>query len=281
MDNNQIRRQAVLTLRNNYVEMIVSSFYIFTILLVALLIEWLIFYVMQIFGNEYQPLNVNFYLKNPNCAILLAVRLLIYYIVLTARLFSVRRNFIDISGGSQTVKRYMTTHFSRVVRPGVMSALKLFAYKLLVLSPVSVGIYGIMYYYRLSGESDISMFGLVCFMLSIGFSIVWTGVCIHYFISLSLVRYITELNPRANFFDACDLSVKLMDGQHYRVVMMYASLFLRGIPCIITIYPMLLFVPYFIECRLILAKDIMGSYWQDKLPAMARRWEKQQERKGA
>ena len=41
---------------------------------------------------------------------------------------------------------------------------------------------------------------------------------------------------------------------------------------------LLLFYPYMLEVKLLFAREIIGDYWQDKIPAMARRWERQQER---
>ena len=81
------------------------------------------------------------------------------------------------------------------------------------------------------------------------------------------------LNPRTNIFDACDLSVRLMDGQHGRYISFLLS-FVMYVPALLLVYPVFIIYPYFRLSYIVFLQDIMGSYWQDKMPSMIKRWRK-------
>ena len=179
--------------------------------------------------------------------------------------------------GQDSTDRYTSGHWRKLLLPSVKCSFMMLAYKALVASPLALGVYGVYYFHGLSTRGEIRLAEMVGFMLSIGFTIVWLGELVHYYISLSLVKYIIQINPRANFFDACDLSVMLMEGKHMRIIWFNITMIPQLLLCVL-IYPVLLVYPYITECRLLIAKDIMGKYWQDKIPAMARRWEKQMKR---
>lgn len=279
LTNKQIKTEALKRIKQNPERMITPTLYAFSTFIFILLTEALIYVSARLSDIDYRPADIDYYRGSANGICFLAVRVFFYYILASSNMYFIRRSFIGTGDPNRLIERYILGHKRRILLPCVKRSVSLVLYKLLVLSPISVGIYGIYYFGRIQNMSEISLFGLMCFMLSVGFTIVWTGVCIHYFMSLSLVKYISELNPRANFFDACDLSVKLMEGQHYRLISFYISM----LPVFLTavaVYPLLLIMPFFMESRMILSQQIMGDYWQDKLSAMARRWEKQQERKG-
>jgi hypothetical protein len=249
----------------------------FAVAVFILLAEALIYVSADIMEINYSIFDIGFYRGYPKRIAFLLLRLLVYYLVGSVQMFIVRRTFIDYGDSDWIVERYGLAHLNRVFVPAVKCSLKMLCYKILVLSPITVGIYGISYFTSQSNMNELNLFALVCFMLSISFTLVWLGVCVHYFISLSLVKYINVLNPRANFFDACDLSVRLMDGKHFRVVTFYLT-FLPVLLLLPLVYPLAVFFPFFMHCKLVIAEKIMGDYWQDKLLAMSRRWQKQQER---
>lgn len=279
LTNRQIKSEALNRIKQNPDRMIIPTLYAFSTFIFVMLIEALIGVSAGLADIDYRPFDLDYYRSSAFRVCFPVLRLFVYHVILSANMYFIRRSFIGPRDPSRLIERYISGHVRRILLPCIIRSVTLVLYKLLVLSPISVGIYGVYYFGRTQSMSEIDLFGLVCFMLSIGFTLVWAGVCIHYFISLSLVKYISELNPRANFFDACDLSVKLMEGQHYRLISFYISM----LPVFITavaVYPMLVIMPFFMESRMILSQQIMGDYWQDKLAAMARRWEKQQERKG-
>ncbi len=278
LTNREIKKMAASRLKENIVSAILTSLYLCSVLILIILTETFIFIGLTLLGINYHIFSLEYYLTSPGAVLFLAVRLVCYYILYNTQAYIARRSLIGFSQNDKALERYLAGHLRLVMFPSLKCSMQLAGLKLLVLLPAIAGAYGIYHFAQVSSSGKITMPGLFGFMLSIGFTLVWIGVCMHYFLSLALVKYILILNPRSDFFDACDLSVKLMEGKHYRVTMLYLS-FVIFIPAMLFIYPCLIIFPYFMDCRLILAKEIMGSYWQDKLPAMAKRWEKQQERK--
>lgn len=186
-----------------------------------------------------------------------------------------RRLFIDISKNRNfvTTRLYIQNNFIKIYTRSLYTSLVTGMLKIIAATPIAIGVYEIYYWGWVCKLDELTSIGLFCFMLSLGFTFVWTGVFLHYCVSLSLTNYIMTLNPRANIFDACDLSVKLMEGKHERYVRFVFS-FLKFIPLLLFVYPVFVLVPYYVFSRLTFIEDIMGIYWQDKMPAMIQRWKK-------
>ncbi len=273
--NKEIRQEAAQVLMKSSDIAAVGTIFMLAAVVMVILLEAMIFYASKLLGIEgYQPLETEFYTGFSAGMILLVIRLVIYNELLIGMSYMVHRYFINITQGTPQVAKYMSHHMKKMFLPNLVCGIKLMIYKLMLCLPLFIGIFGISHYYHKGITGDISMSGLVIFMLCIGFSIVWVGELVHYFTSLSLVKYIIQLNPRANFFDACDLSVKLMAGRHREVASFIIGSLPVLLPCVL-IYPIALVYPFVTECRTILAREIMGDHWQDKIPAMAKRWEKQ------
>ena len=94
-----------------------------------------------------------------------------------------------------------------------------------------------------------------------------------HWLTMEMPTWAHTLNPRTNIFDACDLSVRLMDGQHGRYISFLLS-FVMYIPALLLVYPVFIIYPYFRLSYIVFLQDIMGSYWQDKMPSMIKRWRK-------
>lgn len=277
MTDKEIRKTAMRRITHSSDIITLSSVYFFFTFTTVMLFEDFIMSSFALFGND------DFTFKNvlrgrnmPLSGMFFALRLLVYFIAISSVSKILLRYFINMNAEGDA-DRFTRMHWGRLLPPSIKGSVLMLLYKLMVSSPLIVGIGGILHF-RDKGMSEQLSFGdLVLFMLSIGFTIVWAGELVHYFISLSLVKYIIAINPRANFFDACDLSVKLMDGKHQR----YFEHLISLLPCLLPavfIYPLLIIYPFMIEANLLFAKEIMGDYWQDKIPTMARRWERQQER---
>lgn len=273
MNSKEIKRAAAAQLRQNPDGISSAVLNQFALITFMLLIEALIYITSELSDIDYRPLQLSYYRESRVRLLMFGGRMLAYMFLNSILVYVQRRRFISTGDDGGVVERYIAMHPKRIILPGVKLSIQLFFYKILVLSPISVGIYGVLHFSSKEVVTSIDLFGMVCFMLSIGFSIVWLGVCIHYFMSLSLVPFISQLNPRANFFDACDLSVKLMESKHMRLASFYIS-WLPMLPLAVLIYPLIVIYPYYSAARVVLARDIMGDYWQDKLPAMARRWQK-------
>lgn len=257
----------------------VCAVYILTWAGFVFLCEMLIYRIARFMNiRGYTPLKLGFYLSSKAAAALLIARIVLYHILFVMLSYIIRRHYINITEDSFNTEKFMSKHRQRLFVPSIKCGLCLSMFKGMVSLPLIPGIYGIVHFYHIGSVGDIDTLGLVYFMLSIGFTFVWSCLLIHYFMSLSLVKYIIELNPRADFFEACDLSIKLMEGWHTRVLLFDLTLLPYALSCVF-LYPLFLAVPFITECRLLFAKQIMGEHWQDKIPAMAKRWEKQMNRK--
>ena len=145
--------------------------------------------------------------------------------------------------------------------------------KFFALIPALVSGYGVYYWGLKNKINELTSLRLFGFMLCLGITLVWVGVWIHYCISLALTPYIMALNPRSDIFDACDLSVKLMEGMHLKYISFLAS-FVKFLPLIILVYPVFAIYPYFKVCYVTFMEDILGDYRRDKMPGMIKRWKK-------
>ena len=203
------------------------------------------------------------------------IKLFLFSVVLMPEFAVLRRLFIDVSRGENYIatRQYITAHATQYYRRAFKSAFIYHLIKFFGAVPILIGAYQIYYWGWVCKLNELTSAGLFCFMLSVGFTVVWIGVFGHYCMSLALTPYIMSLNPRANIFDACDLSVRLMDGQHYRYAAFLLS-FCKFIPTLFLVYPCFVIYPYFQICYTILMEEILGDYWQDKLPGMIKRWKK-------
>ena len=274
MTNKQIRAKAVEKLNGHW-----GTAIALTVFKVSFLLAWAVFEALLYFIFDHVEIEYNFY---PNYMFgthfgrfMTIVRLLVLLFVLNPERYILRRIYVDIySGRNFTETRRYIQHNSRAVHPRATFSMMLpMALRMIVLSPIFVSLYGIYYWGFSQKSSSLTTAGLFVFMISIGFTIVWAGVFLHYCISLSMTKYIMLLNPRANIFDACDLSVRIMDGKHTRYIMFLLS-FAKFIPLLLMFYPIFMLEPYFKMCWCAFAEEIMGSYWQDKYPAMIHRWNK-------
>ena len=210
---------------------------------------------------------------------MVCVRILMICLLFMPEFYVLHRIMTDIYLGRNFIetRRYIQLNVRRLLPKIVGGTLLPLFLRILVLSPLGLGIYSIYYWGWVRSGERLTTLGLFIFMISIGFTIVWAGVFIHYSISLKLTKFILALNPRANVFDACDLSVRLMEGQHMRYLGFLAS-FVKFLPLAVMIYPMLAIEPIFRMSELAFAQDVMGDYWQDKFPAMIHRWRKYADR---
>ena len=276
MTDKEIRVLARERLAENTDIVVISIVYYFSVITMIHMIESFITSVIRMFEDpSYSFFSSMGDLPKPGL-FLVVLRLTLYFCIITVIENVLLRYFINMNSGGQA-ELFTSLHWRRLIRPCLNGSIFLLLYKILVSLPLLVSVHGVMYFRNKSISDTLTLTDLVLFMLCIGFSLVWIGALLHYFISLSLVPYIYAINPRVNFFDACDLSVKLMDGKHLRVIIFWLRILPYMLPAVF-VYPLLLIYPYIMEVKLIFSKEIIGSYWQDKIPAMARRWERQQAR---
>ena len=211
----------------------------------------------------------------PWVAIMWGLQAVVILSFLTYQRHIVRRMFVDISMKKDIIptRQYIFAHTNEFIRISLRSSFLLNYIKLVMLTPALLAIYFIYRWSVLSRTDELTSLRLFVFMLSIGFTIIWLGIFVKYCASLALAPYIMSLNPRTSIFDACDLSAKLMEG-HYAQYFSLILSFIVYIPLMLLIYPFFLVYPFWAASYNVLIRDIMGSYWQDKMPSMIRRWEK-------
>ena len=274
MTNKQMKQKALEHLSGRWGTCIALTVFKVAFVSAFLCADVLIFILFNAYGIEYS-LTPSFFIGTDTGRFLLAIHVILLLFLFSPENYILRRLFLDIYAGRNFVEtRRFLSYNSRKIHPKATAATSLlFLLKLFASVPLMISIYGVWYWGIRRSADSLNTAGLFIFMLSIGFTIVWTGVLIHYFISLSLTKYIMGLNPRANVFDACDLSVRLMEGRHMRYLSLLFS-FAKYIPLLLTFYPLFMFMPYFRMTFTVFAEEAMSSYWQDKYPAMIKRWNK-------
>ena len=250
-----------------------------TVFKMSFLLAWMVFEILLYLFFDHLGIEYNFYpaylFGTHFGRFMTLVRVLMLLFVVNPERYILDRIYVDMYSNRNFLetRRYIQYN-SRTVHPrATFSVMLPMMLRLIVLSPVFLSIYGIWYWGFSQKDKALTTMGLFVFMISIGFTIVWTGVFIHYCISISLAKYIMLLNPRASVFDACDLSSKIMDGKHGRYMSFLLS-FAKYLPLILLFYPMFILEPYFKMCWCSFAEELMGSYWLDKYPAMIQRWNK-------
>lgn len=276
MTDKEIKALARQRVSSNGGDCISLIVFLFAVIALVALFEVIAYIVFKALGWGYLY-DLRQIFTNKKTGIFWLVKSLVEIILCIPEFFSVRRLFIDIARGKSLseTREYISAHSITMYKNAVRSSLIHNLIKLFAAVPGMVGIYGIYYWSYVCKINELTSAGLFALMLSVGFTVVWIGVAGHYYISLALTPYIMALNPRTNIFDACDLSVKLMDGKHFRYVKFLAS-FIKFIPTLLLVYPCFAIYPYFKVCYTLLMDEFLGSYKQDKLPGMIKRWRKYQ-----
>ena len=277
MTNKQIRHKAFRNIEGFSDTAAESTVCFFTAVVFITLAELGITLFAKMAGyHDYMPFSAAFYKAHPLALTLAVMRAAVYGLLLSTLSYFVCRNFISCTFLDRNVRtnKFLSGHIRRLIIPCLKNSVSLFFLKVLTASPAAVSGYFMVTTYRTGIRQELAIWELFCFMIATGFTMAWAAVTVHYHMSLCLVPYISRLNPRASFFAACDLSVKLMEGRHMRVLSFMFSMIPSLLPGVL-LYPLLIAYPYVTECRILLAHEIMGAYWQDKIPAMVRRWEKQ------
>lgn len=274
MSNKEIKKLAYSRLSGRWGTALSMAMFRIAFILAFVLSEVLIYTIFRNMGIKYD-LTPSYVIGTHLGRIMMFIRAVLLVLLFIPESYVMRRLMLDLYLGRNFVDtwRYIQYNVRRLNPKIIAGSLVPILLKLAVLAPLGLGVYGIYYWGWLRSGDSLTTLGLFVFMLSIGFTIVWTGVLIYYSISLMLTKYILALNPRANALEACRLSMRLMDGQHSRYIGFLLS-FVAYLPLIVMIYPILAIEPYFRMSEMTFAQDVMGSYWQDKYPAMIHRWSK-------
>ena len=276
LSDKEIKKQARERLSVNGGNCISLMLFLFAVIVFIGLFELTLYLLLKNLGFEWF-FDFSQIGKNMVVTAYWGVQAAVIIIVITAEFNVNRRLFMDICRGEDYVatRQYINYNSVKYYSRALFSSLIYNLLKFFVAVPLCLGIYGVYYWGWVCRVNELTSIGLLCFMMSLGFSLVWLGVWVRYCISLVLTPYIMALNPRTNIFDACDLSVRLMEGQHFRYFKFMVS-FIKYILTLPFFYPFFALFPYFEICYTILMEDILGDYWQDKIPGMLKRWKKYQ-----
>lgn len=187
----------------------------------------------------------------------------------------IRRLYLDVAMGSdiKETRKYVAAHSVKYYSSSFYAAFIQLMLKLIAITPAFITAYSAHYWIQVIRLSDLTSAALLSLMASLSMTAVWLFLAIRYYISLSLTPFIMALNPRCNVYDACDLSVRLMEGKHGRYIAFMAH-FIKFIPAMLLVYPYLAIYPYFKVSYSMFVRELLGERNQDKLPGMIKRWKK-------
>lgn len=276
MTNKEIKQAAKKRLSSNGGDCIALMLYMLAIVAFLAMVEISLLLVFRSVGWDWL-FDITMLFENKKVMIFWLIQLIMIILCISPEFAVIRRLFFDVArGGNFTeTRQYISAHSWEFYKLSLRSSFIVNLIKFFAAVPAFISIYGIYYWGWVCKLDELTSAGLLCFMLCVGFTIVWAGVFIHYCMSLALTPYIMALNPKTNIFDACDLSVRLMDGKHYRFTMFLLS-FVKFLPALLLVYPFFTIFPYFMICYILLMEDFLGDYRQDKMPAMIKRWRKYQ-----
>lgn len=274
MTDRQIKRLARERIGSNGGDCISFIVFLFAVIAFFVMCELTVFTFLQKYKMGW-IFDVRLIFRNRMVMLFWLTKTLSEIIMLTPELILVRRLFVDVAVGGRIsdTRQYISAHSFSYYGKALYSSFIHNLIKVFAAVPGFVSAYGVYYWGYVCSFDQLTSAGLFCLMICLGFTVVWIGAAAHYYISLALTPYIMALNPRTNVFDACDLSVKLMDGRHMRYIKFMAS-FIKFTPTILLVYPFFAIYPYFQVCYTMLMLEFLGDYGQDKMPGMIKRWRK-------
>lgn len=187
----------------------------------------------------------------------------------------VRRMYLDVAMGSEMkeTRRYISAHSVKYYSGAFYASFMQLVIKLTALTPGIISACGAYYFAQEIRLNELNSRVLFALTGCLGITAIWGLLASHYFISLALTPYIMSLDPRANVLDACDLSVRLMDGKHGRYLGFIVH-FLRFLPAVLMVYPFFAVYPYFKVSYSLFMYELIGEKKRDKMAGMIKRWKK-------
>ena len=274
MTNDEIKREAKRILSKNSGNCASLMIFMFAVIAFILMCEITTYLVLKTIGWQW-IFDITQFFANKTVMWYWIIKVIILSLLLMPEFFIIRRMFIDTIDGDSYIntRQFISAHSFKYYTNALYKSFIYYLIKFFTAVPGFICVYGVYYWGWVCKLDTLTSAGLFAFMMCLGCAVIWIGFYFHYCISISLTPYILSLNPRTNVFDACDLSVKLMDGQHYRYISFLMS-FAKFLPALLLVYPFFVIYPYFKTSYIVFIQDIMGDYWQDKMPAIIKRWRK-------
>ena len=274
MSDTEIRHAAARKLANNSGDCFSLMMFQFSLIALVLLCESTLYLALRSVGYNWLY-SIKALMSWKASTWLFWVSKTLFELSVTSPFFGlVRRLYVDIAADNDMseTRAYISAHSVKYYSNTFYNTFILLFIKLTALTPGLLFAYNIYYWSVQITLHELSSAALFALTASLSMTAVWTFLTARYFISLSLTPYIIALNPRMNIFDACDLSVKLMEDKHGRYIS-FVIYFVKFLPTLIFVYPIFAFYPYFKVSYSLFMREMLGDRSTDKLPGMIR-WKK-------
>lgn len=275
MTDAEIRRTAAHRLTRNTGDCVSLMVFQFSLLALLVLCEYMMYLSLKNIGND-QLYNLNALLSGRKSTLVFWISKTLIEFSMVSPCFSLtRRLYIDVALGKEMgeSRRYISAHSVKYYSNAFYSSLVQMFIKLTAMFPGLLFARCTYYYAREITLNELTSGALFALTAFLSMTAVWAFLISHYFISLAMTPYLMSLNPRANVFDACDMSVKLMDGQHGRYIGFLLH-FLKFFPAVLLVYPFFAVYPYFKVSYSLFMYELMDGKSTDKMPGMIKRWKK-------
>ena len=275
MSDREIRLHARHRLTRNSGECVSLMVFQFSLVALILLCESTLYLSLRTVGYTWLYSVKDFFGGKSSTLLFWISKSVVEFTILAPSFGLVRRLFLDIATKTDIVetRQYISAHSVKFYSSAFYSALIQSFIKLTVMTPGLLTIYGIYHWSREITLNELTSRTLFALMANLSLTAVWAFLAGRYFISLSMTPYIMALNPRSNVFDACDLSVRLMEGKHLRYIVFILH-FVRFLPALLLVYPFFVIYPYFKVSYSLFMFEMLGDRNHDKMPGMIKRWKK-------
>lgn len=275
MTDAEIRRTAAHRLARNSGDCVSLMVFQFSLVALMMLCEYIMYLSLQSVGDD-QLYSIKALLSGRGATWVFWISKTLIEFSTASPCFSlVRRLYVNVAIGSEMgdTRRYISAHSVKYYSSAFYASFVQVFIKLTAIVPGMLFAYGSYYYAREITLNELTSQALFALTAFLSLTAVWIILSVRYFISLAMTPYIVSLNPRANIFDACDMSVKLMDGNHGRYIGFILH-FLKFLPAVLLVYPFFVIYPYFKVSYSLFMYELMGENRSDKMPGMIKRWKK-------
>ncbi|WP_295152473.1 hypothetical protein [uncultured Ruminococcus sp.] len=275
MSDHEIRQKAIRRLTRNSGECVSLVVFQFSVVALLVLCESTLYLSLKSVGYNWLYSVRDFFTGRHSTILFWLSKTVIEFAVCAPSFGLARRLFLDIAinGDLIETRQYITAHSVKYYTNLFYSSLVQFFVKLTVMTPGLISMYGVYHWAREITLNHLTSFALLALTGSLSFTAVWAFLSLRYCVSLALTPYIMALNPRSSVFDACDLSIKVMEGKHGRYLSFLLH-FLKFLPAMVLVYPFFAIYPYFKVCYALFMYEMLGERNHDKLPGMIKRWKK-------
>lgn len=275
MTDTEIRKTAMSRLANNSGECVSLMVFQFSVIALIVLSETMLYLSLQNVGYDWLY-SLDALMSGKGSTWLFWIsKTAVEYSLATPCFSLVRRLYVDVAVGSDMIetRQYINAHSIKFYSRAFRASLVQFFIKLTAVFPGLLSAYGVYHFAMQITLHELTSRALFALSACLSITAVWLYLTVHYLISLAMTPYIMSLNPRSNVFDACDLSVRLMDGKHTRYLIFLLH-FAKFLPSMLLVYPFFAIYPYFKVSYSLFMYELMGDKNHDKMPGMIKRWKK-------